>query len=114
MKLNSSEEFQSKFELLKLEYIKKLPQMVKELSLIVNEFFQNPTEESIKNAYKAVHNLSGSSGIYGYSDISKKSKKFNKMIKPFLEETRLPTEENITLVKQEFNEYLNFLQKQSI
>jgi len=108
------EEFQSKFKLLKQEYIDKLPQMISELSIAINDFLQDPTEESIKKAYTVVHNLSGSSGLYGYSDISKKSKEFDKIIKPFLEKTELPTEENIILVRQKFMEYLSFLQNYNL
>ncbi|MDD3013932.1 MAG: hypothetical protein PHC34_09550 [Candidatus Gastranaerophilales bacterium] len=110
MEFDLSEEFQSKFELLKQGYIDKLPQLINELSITVNQFLQNPTEEAVKKAYTVVHNLSGSSGLYGYSDISVKSKEFDKVIKPFLEKEELPTEENMIFARQKFMEYLNFLQ----
>jgi|GEM_PF-5026915 len=108
------QEFMNKFELLKQDYINKLPQMIAELSGAVDEFIQNPTDETIKKAYLVVHNLSGSSGLYGYSDISKKSKEFEKVIKPFLEKTEIPNEENITFTKQKFIEYGDFLNSYNI
>lgn len=114
MEFNLSEEFQSKFELLKQGYINKLPQMVSELSTTVNDFLQNPTEETIKKVYLLVHNLSGSSGLYGYSDISVKSKEFESVIKPFLEKTELPTEEKLSFTKERFMEYWSFLNNYSV
>jgi chemotaxis protein histidine kinase CheA len=102
-------EFTSKFELLKQDYANKLPQMVAELSEAVNSFLQNPTEETVKKAYVVVHNLSGSSGIFGYNDIRKNSKNFEKLLKPFLEKKEMPTKENITFTREKFIEYSNFL-----
>jgi chemotaxis protein histidine kinase CheA len=103
------EEFINQFEILKKNYRDKLPQTIDDLAISMNNFNLDPDIETLKKLYVQIHNLSGSSGMYGFSEITVKSRDFELLIKPFVENKIMPTQENIIQIEEKFKEYKEFL-----
>lgn len=68
MNINLQEELRE----LKIEYLKKLEKMIPDFWIIYKE--TNPT--NIDNLYLKVHSISGTSGMYGLSELSEVSTQF--------------------------------------
>lgn len=104
------EEFFKQFELLKIEFSKKLPAIILELEESMYDFNCESSSQNLKNLYIRVHNLAGSSGLYGYSNITNISREFEQYIKPFIEEEKIISE-NILLISEIFEKYICDIKK---
>lgn len=101
------EDFLKQFELLKIEFNKKLPGLVNELQISMNEVNTDPTIKNLKSLYVKVHNLAGSSGLYGFSNITNLSRDFEQYIKPFVEQTENISTVDLSQLNEMFMQYMH-------
>lgn len=98
---NSLEE---KLKELKIGYLKKLESVHSELKTLLLADVVD-----INEIYSKIHTISGTSGMYGISDLSNVSTEFEFYLKPLREN---PDSINIDELKNKFSGFIDFLEKQ--
>lgn len=92
---------EEKLKELKKEYFKKLESMLLNFkSLLTDENI------NIEEIYSKVHKISGTSGMYGISDLSEASTELELYLKPLREN---PDNINLEELKNNFTNYLDYI-----
>jgi|SRR6185436_16208533 len=85
---------QAQLEKLKKKYGRELPEKVSRMEAALAALQSQPwQEEAATTAYRSVHSLAGSSGTYGYLEISTSARAAEALLKRCLE-SRAPLPEN--------------------
>ncbi len=83
--MNTTNDFEERFKRLKLQYAEQVPEKI---SAIVEDW-QNTKEtgdqETLKRLHRNVHSLVGTSGTFGFSDLSLQARELEIELKPFTE-----------------------------
>lgn len=99
----TNNDLQKKLNELKIGYLIKLKTVLSELKALLIAQTLN-----INEIYSKVHTISGTSGMYGISDLSNASTEFEFYLKPLKEN---PDSVNINELKNKFSDYIDFLEK---
>lgn len=104
---NLQSDFDEKLALIKNNYLKTLSEKYNILSKLKNYIFNSSKDseeskfaEDIKESYGYVHKLSGSSAIFGFSELSKISNKLELLLKNFIE-SNYSTDKNVLFQQYE-------------
>jgi HPt (histidine-containing phosphotransfer) domain-containing protein len=94
--MNSTNDFEERFKRLKLQYTEQIPEKI---SAIIEDW-QNTKEtgdqETLKRLHRNVHSLVGTSGTFGFSNLSLQARELEIELKTF---TEIPKEKPYFLEK---------------
>jgi hypothetical protein len=94
---------EEKLKELKIGYLKKLGIVLSELKTLLAD-----DKIVIEDLYSKIHTISGTSGMYGISELSNASTEFEFYLKPLKEN---PDSANINELRSKFSDYIDFLEK---
>lgn len=101
--ITMDKKFEEKFKELQTGYLTKLKDNFPSFRALLNE---NPL--NVQEIYSRVHTISGTSGMYGMSDLSDISMDFEIYLKPIKED---PHCANMEELKNKFSNYLDKIEK---
>ena len=92
-----------KLKELKKGYLKKLEDMILSFKILLND-----NKVNIEELYLKVHTISGTSGMYGLSELSNNSTEFEFYLKPLKEEIN-----SIDMIelKDKLSNFINYIEK---
>ncbi|MFQ3615008.1 MAG: SpoIIE family protein phosphatase [Cyanobacteriota bacterium] len=86
-----TQQFQHQLEVLKVAYQEQLPGKIQQLGHLWQQYKQgSPDLTRFRDFYRAAHTLAGSSGMYGYDDVSRAARHLEHLCKPWVEAVDLP------------------------
>ncbi|MEN9203945.1 MAG: Hpt domain-containing protein [Thermostichus sp. DG02_1_bins_55] len=92
--------FQQQLEALKVAYREQLPNQIHQLGQLWQQCKQgSPDNIRLRAFYRAAHTLAGSSGIYGYEDVSRVARHLEHLCKPWVEAANLPDPDTLEAIE---------------
>ncbi|MEN9220955.1 MAG: SpoIIE family protein phosphatase [Thermostichus sp. BF3_bins_97] len=86
-----TQQFQQQLEALKVTYQEQLPGKIDQLVTLWRQYKQgSPDLTLFRDFYRAAHTLAGSSGMYGFDEISSITRQLEHLCKPWVEAAALP------------------------
>lgn len=99
----AEEQFQQKLDKLQEQFLSGLPNKIKELHVHWHAVSKANWSIDATNAFRlVVHSLVGTSGSFGFSDISKTARQLENLIKTISEKSTAPSREEVDIIEQIF------------
>lgn len=92
--------FEQKFATLKIAYIAKLPKKIADIHNDWNALKTKHSAETIQLLYRNVHTLIGTSGTFGFTELSQSARDLETTIRPLIENSTQNFSFNAELAKK--------------